>query len=284
MRTFFANRSIGKNLAGLFLGLDKRRALPRPSVPPFEKKKSREKRGARRQVAYFYGCYVNFFGAEGEGEAALKVMEKNNVEVILPRQRCCGIPAISSGNVDAAKKDIAYNLKHLYEAVREGCDIVTGCPSCGIALKEDYPRILSTPTALLVSQKAFDIHEYLWLLYNEGEMNANFKPSNKTVVFHVPCHLKAQEIGSLQQCLVGLIPGITIKNITDSCCGMGGTFGLKKKNYDLSLAIGEKLFNEIKEASADYVVTSCGACKMQISQATSAKVISPIELLAEYYL
>ena len=50
------------------------------------------------------------------------------------------------------------------------------------------------------------------------------------------------------------------------------------------LAIGGKLFDEIKKANADYVVTSCGSCKMQISHAASAKVVHPIELLAEYCL
>lgn len=266
-----------------FLGVDKRRPLPKPSFPPFEKRKLSGKSG-RRKAAYFYGCYVNFFSAEGEGAAVLKVLEKNNIEVVLPNQRCCGIPSISSGNVDAAKKDIAYNVRQLYDAVKSGGDIITGCPSCGIALKEDYQRILPTAAALLVSQKTFDIHEYLWLLFNEGEMNTGFKPSKKSVVFHVPCHLKAQEIGNLQECLVGLIPGIEIKKITDSCCGMAGIFGFRKKNYDLSLAIGERLFREIREAGADYVVTSCGACKSQITQATSAKVVHPVELLAEYYL
>ena len=272
-----------RRLMQLFLGVDKRRPLPKSSFPPFEQRKLSGK-GGRRKVAYFYGCYVNFFGAEGEGAAVLKVLEKNNVEVVLPKQRCCGIPSISSGNVDAVKKDIAYNVRQLYEAVKAGGDIVTGCPSCGIALKEDYLRVLPTAAALLISQKTFDIHEYLWLLFNEGEMNTGFRPSKKSVVFHVPCHLKAQEMGNLQECLVGLIPGIEIKKITDSCCGMAGIFGLKKKNYDLSLAIGERLFREIKEAKTDYVVTSCGACKSQITQATSAKVIHPLELLAEYYL
>ncbi|MDD5311128.1 MAG: anaerobic glycerol-3-phosphate dehydrogenase subunit C [Candidatus Omnitrophica bacterium] len=278
----FMCSTFGRRLMQSSLGLDERRLLPKPCVPPFEKRRLSGKSG-RRRVAYFYGCYVNFFNADGEGAAALKVFEKNNIEVVIPRQRCCGIPSISSGNTDAVRKDISYNLKYLNEAVKSGCDIVTGCPSCGLALKEDYPRILSTPTALLVSQKTFDIHEYLWILFNEGEMNTDFKPSGKSVVFHAPCHLKAQEIGDLQQCLVELVPGVSIKKITDSCCGMGGTFGLKKENYDLSLAIGERLFRELKEANADYILTGCGACKSQISQTTLTKVIHPIEFLADHY-
>ena len=273
----------GRRMMQSFIGLDRRRKLPKPSKQPFEHKKLSGKPG-RRKAAYFYGCYVDFFGAEGEGAAALKVLEKNKVEILLPKQKCCGIPSISSGNIEAVKKDISHNVKELFGAANDECDIITSCPSCGLALKEDYPRILNTSEAVLVAQKTFDILEYLWFLLNEGEMDTNFKPSNKSVVFHTPCHLKAQEIGDLQEFLMELIPGIKIIKIADSCCGMGGTFGLKKKNYDLSLAIGEKLFAEIKAAKPDYVVTSCGACKAQISQATSVKVVHPVELLAEYYL
>jgi glycerol-3-phosphate dehydrogenase subunit C len=64
---------------------------------------------------------------------------------------------------------------------------------------------------------------------------------------------------------------------------MAGTFGLKNENYDLSASIGGKLFEGIKSSGADYVVTACGSCKMQIAQFTSAKVIHPVELLSEYY-
>jgi anaerobic glycerol-3-phosphate dehydrogenase C subunit len=272
----------GKSLTELLIGIDKRRPLPKPSVPPFEKKRfSREK--GKRQVAYFYGCYVNFFNAESEGSSVMKVLRKNGIGVILPKQKCCGIPSVSSGNIKAVKKDMAYNLKQLYDAVGAGCDIITSCPSCGLAIKEDYPRILNTSEAAAVSQKTFDIHEYLWLLFNEGTLNVDFKPSGKKAVFHAPCHLKAQGISGLQERLSGLIPRISISKITDSCCGMAGSFGLKKKNFDLSMAIGERLFSNIKDASADFVVTSCGACKTQIKQGSGCNVIHLVELLAEYY-
>ena len=287
----------GKFLTELLIGIDKRRMLPKPGVPfsspPATKTAGRQRGDGRvrgvdrkntgRKAAYFYGCYVNFFSAENEGSSVMKVLRKNNIEVILPKQKCCGIPSISSGNIKAAKKDMAYNLKQLYDAVKAGCDIITSCPSCGLALKEDYPRIANTAEATIVSQKTFDIHEYLWLLFNEGTLNTNFKPSGKKVVFHTPCHLKAQEIGGLQECLAELIPGISISRMADSCCGMAGSFGLKKKNFDLSMAIGEKLFRNIKAASTDFVVTSCGACKTQIQQASGCKVVHLVELLAEYY-
>lgn len=285
----FLNSPAGKSLIELFVGIDKRRTLPKPSVPLSSPQRGEDRvRGAGREktgrkVAYFYGCYVNFFSAESEGSAVMKVLQKSGIGVIPHRQKCCGIPSISSGNIKAAKKDMAYNLKQLYDAVRAGCDIITSCPSCGLALKEDYPRIINTAEATVVAQKTFDIHEYLWLLFNEGTLNTNFKPSDKKVVFHTPCHLKAQEIGDLQERLAELIPGISISKMADSCCGMAGSFGLKKKNFDLSMAIGERLFRNIKAVSADFVVTSCGACKTQIKQGSGCKVTHLVELLAEHY-
>jgi anaerobic glycerol-3-phosphate dehydrogenase C subunit len=275
--------SLGKFLAGLILGVDSRRTLPVPSGQALTVKAAAPARDPRRKALYFSGCYVDFFNSEGEGAAVLKVLRKNNIGVSLPAQKCCGMPSISSGNIEGARKDIAYNIKELYESAKAGYDIITSCPSCGLALKEDYPRIISTPEAMLIAQKTYDIHEYLWMLLNEGEMNTNFKSSNKSVVFHTPCHLKAHELGGLQESLVELIPGISIKKISDSCCGMAGTFGLRKENFDLSVSIGKRLFDQIKSSGADYVVTGCGSCKTQITQFTSAKVVHPIELLSEYY-
>ncbi len=282
LANIFLKSSAGKSLIELAVGIDKRRALPKPSVLSFEKKRLSQEKG-KRKAAYFYGCYVNFFSAESEGSSVMKVLRKNNIEVILPKQKCCGIPSVSSGNVKAAKKDMAYNIKQLYDAVAAGCDIITSCPSCGLALKEDYARIINTAEAAAVARKTFDIHEYLWLLFNEGTLNVNFSPSGKKVVFHTPCHLKAQGISGLQECLAELIPGISISKMADSCCGMAGSFGLKKKNFDLSMAIGERLFGNIKAASADFVVTSCGACKTQIQQGSGCKVVHVMELFAEHY-
>lgn len=282
LSVLFLKTSVGKSLLAFALGIDKRRAIPNLSVPIFERRRLSPRKG-KRKVVYFYGCYVNFYNAENEGLSVIRILQKNDIEVILPPQRCCGLPSISTGDAKAVKKDMAYNLKWLYDAVKAGHDIITSCPSCGLALKEDYPRILDTREARIVAQKTYDINEYLWMLFDEGNLNTNFKSSTKNIAFHMPCHLIAQGIGELQEWMVSLIPGISIMKVDDSCCGMAGTYGLKAKNYDLSMEIGKALFREIKTASPDYVVTSCGACKTQIEGATSFKVAHPIHLLAESY-
>ncbi|MGC8810825.1 MAG: heterodisulfide reductase-related iron-sulfur binding cluster, partial [bacterium] len=74
-----------------------------------------------------------------------------------------------------------------------------------------------------------------------------------------------------------------IKVFQDRCCGLAGTFGLKKKYFDLSLEIGRPLLEEIRQSEVDIVATSCPACAIQISQGTGIKTIHPIILLKEAY-
>jgi glycerol-3-phosphate dehydrogenase subunit C len=80
-----------------------------------------------------------------------------------------------------------------------------------------------------------------------------------------------------------LIPGVEVVRYSDNCCGMGGTYGLKSKNYDLSMKIGKRLFDEINKSDVDQIVTGCGACGMQIFQGTSRESVPPVELLARAY-
>jgi glycerol-3-phosphate dehydrogenase subunit C len=58
---------------------------------------------------------------------------------------------------------------------------------------------------------------------------------------------------------------------------------MKRKNFDLSMAIGERLFKEIDDSAVDQVSTSCGACKLQIMQGTRREAVHPISLLALAY-
>jgi glycerol-3-phosphate dehydrogenase subunit C len=104
-----------------------------------------------------------------------------------------------------------------------------------------------------------------------------------TVGYHNPCHLRALDGGGQVVELLKQIPGLRVQALSDICCGLGGTFGLKKENFDLSMAIGERLFQEIRDSNVDDVVTSCGACAMQIFQGTGRRAIHPLSLLAKAY-
>lgn len=274
----------GKTILQSTLGLSAKRTLPKIHTVL----RRRRVEGVRRwnsqslttKIAYFHGCFANFYSVENEGLAVIRLLESNGIKVILPTQRCCGGPKIAGGNLGAVYENMRHNIKHLSIAISSGYQIVTSCPTCCLILKEDYPYLLNTQEATLIAQNTYDIHEFLWMLFTTKRLNTDFKPLNKKLIYHQPCHLTAIGINDLPVQLLKLIPEINLLEIEDSCCGMGGTFGLKKERFELSMNIGKELFQQIKDINPDGVVTSCAGCKMQIEQGTNITVHHPIKLIS----
>ena len=235
-----------------------------------------------KKVAFYHGCFTNYYYPEA-GEAVVRVLHKNGIEVTVPDQVCCALPMMAKGNIKGAYKNMEYNTRILSNLVSDGYAVITTCSSCSLMIKRDYPLLLDSEEAKLVSENFFHITEYLLLLHERGMLNTDFQPIPQTVFYHTPCHLRAQEIDNPSVRLLKLIPGITIRHISDECCGMGGAYGYEKINYELSKEVAGKLYSEIRENPTDRIVTDCGGCKLQIEAGTGVKVDHPIILLQEAY-
>ncbi|HQT90802.1 MAG TPA: heterodisulfide reductase-related iron-sulfur binding cluster, partial [Candidatus Kryptobacter bacterium] len=124
-------------------GIDSRRKLPRFHKPLYKRVRvNREVPNPQKKVIYFSGCFANFNDPVGEGLSTIEILRRNNVDVrVLDSLRCCGIAKITTGNRDAVAEDATWNVAELAKYVKEGCDIMASAPSCGLAIKEDYPGI-----------------------------------------------------------------------------------------------------------------------------------------------
>jgi glycerol-3-phosphate dehydrogenase subunit C len=237
---------------------------------------------ANKRVAYYSGCFANYYYPQ-VGEATVKVLHRNGIEVVVPDQVCCALPMISKGNYKEAYKNMIHNAKVLSQLVEAGYALIVTCSSCGLFLKEDYPRILDSEEANQISQNLYHITEYLLKLHEISQLNIEFRFMHQTIFYHVPCHLRAQQIGNPTVKLLQLIPGIIITKISEDCCGMGGAYGYEKINYDISKAIAARLYSEIKANPTDRIVTDCGGCKLQIEAGTGCRVDHPIIVVKEAY-
>jgi len=264
------------------IGLDRRRKMP-----PFSPKTFREMyKGSGKgngKAAYFLSCYANYNDPEGEGRAMVEVLERNGYEVEVPDFECCGIARISSGGLKPALKGVAENLEKISSLVEKGIPVVFSEPSCALAVKQEYPRILNSEKAAKAAGGCYEVHGFLSDLKQKGKLNTKFGEIKLKVGYHNPCHLRALGISKEVVELLKLIPGLEVQAFSDRCCGLAGTFGMKKQNYDLSMEIGQPLFEEIKKSGVDRVVTGCGSCAMQIAQGTGLKAAHPLTLLAEAY-
>jgi len=235
-----------------------------------------------KKVAYFSGCFANYYWPE-VGRMAVSVLQRNGIEVIVPDQECCGLPMIAKGNIRGAQKSIERNIAEIYSAISRGYAAVTSCSSCSLMIKHDYPLLSTNPQAAEVAHNFYHITEYLTLLHEAGRLDTGFQHIFQTVFYHMPCHLRAQEISNPSVTMMQLIPGTKVTYISDTCCGMGGAYGYEKTNFTLSREIAEKLYSNIKEHPADRIVTDCGGCKLQIENGTRKKVTSAFSYNYLYY-
>jgi Fe-S oxidoreductase len=103
------------------------------------------------------------------------------------------------------------------------------------------------------------------------------------MAYHVPCHLKALEIGTPGENLLRLIPELRLTKLEKGCSGMAGTYGLRQKNYRSSLRVGLPLMTTLRDGPFQAGTTECAACKIQMEQGTTKPTIHPIKLLAAAY-
>ncbi len=125
--------------------------------------------------------------------------------------------------------------------------------------------------------------DYLLDLHQQGKLKAPAKSMQEEFIYHLPCHLCAigNETASIR--LLQELCGAKVADIKAGCCGIAGTFGMQKKNYELSSQIATRLKEALDKSPVRNVLTECAACKMQIEHLSARVVSHPIKVLADCY-
>jgi Fe-S oxidoreductase len=236
------------------------------------------------RVAVFPTCLVEYQKTD-IGQDLVKVYERNGIECSLADgASCCGAPFLHSGDLDQFTKIAEKNVKALAASVRQGKDIVVPQPTCGYVLKKDYVDYVGGADAQLVSEHTFDAAEYLMKVHKaEGTtLDTEFTGDvPETVTYHVPCHLKAQNIGLKSRDLMKLT-GAKVK-LVQQCSGIDGMWGLRAENAHLSMPIAEKLGDEIRRANGDAVAGDCHLANTAIAEQTGENPMHPLQMVARAY-
>lgn len=307
MRTGITRRLLEKTA-----GIDNRRTMPKFAFGTFlnvGRKYLDSCKPIQKPVdkaAYFVDTYANFNDQE-LGFAVIDVLRRNDIEVILPKQRPAPLPAIVYGDVKTAKRDLSYSVKYLAKAVRDGYKIICSEPSAAMCLKQELRHYVDGDDASIVSENTYELMEYLLGLLRKGKLN---KPkgryrmtedrSQKTedsglssvishqssvlrppFVYHTPCHLFAMGTYGASIEILKKVCGLDVADLKAGCCGLAGTFGMQKKNYELSEKIAKSLKDALDKTPAQCVLTECAACAMQIEHISGKRSLHPIKLLAE---
>ncbi len=272
---------LARKLMQVTAGIDSRR-----SMPPFavHQKKGTAERRPEKKVVLWSGCAAQYNDPNGELESCIQILRKMGFDVVLPDWQCCSIARLSYGNLKDSRDDINFNMKVLLPYVEQRIPIVFSSASCGYAFRHEYLMLFGdNPDIQRVAEASSDVHDFLGRAFEEGTIKGSFAPLNKKVAYHAPCHLKTQKNKYGPINLLRMIPGLVLLNISDSCCGIAGTFGMKEENFDLSMKMGIPLFSELERVRPDFVLSGCGTCQIQINQGTGLDVIHPMTLLNESF-
>jgi glycerol-3-phosphate dehydrogenase subunit C len=287
--TGLANWALGNGLVrGLLertMRIHRRAPLPRFARRTFRRwVKTHDSPAGRRKVVFFHGCSTNYFEPR-LGMMAVAILEHNDIEVVVPPQGCCGLPLQSNGLLDDARKYVKRLSAALAPYARAGYDIVATSTSCGLMLKREAREILDSdaPDLEVVSERVFDICEYLVELRDRGELRTDFDPVPMTVPYHAPCQQRGHGIGSPALDLFALVPGLQVREGTAQCCGIAGTYGLKSEKYDIAMEVGRPLFESVSAGDPDVVACDSETCRWQITHATGIPSVHPVELLHRAY-
>lgn len=278
------------------LGISREAPLPDFDRKSFRARFSRlaQPKGLSRQVAFFPGCYVDIYDAQS-GLDMVAVLNRAGYEVVVPGKFvCCGLPLVANGFWEDARKNAEINLAELKAWKDRGFTVITGCPSCALMFKEDYAQYFPDLLPRNLSPALADACEFLLDCVARGELAVpprricSDEDQTRTsvgpdrVLYHAPCHLRAQGIGMPGFSLLREIPGLIAENAGTGCCGISGSYGFKSDKYDISMRVGAELFKKMRESEARLCASECGTCRVQMRHGGGKETLHPITILRRY--
>jgi glycerol-3-phosphate dehydrogenase subunit C len=159
--------------------------------------------------------------------------------------------------------------------VDQGFDLVAPVPSCVLMFKQELPLLFpDDPEVQKVQASMFDPFEYLALRHKAGLLRTDFKQALGKVSYHVPCHLRVQNLGLRTRDVLKLVPGTEIEPI-ERCSGHNGTYGVKKEFRETSMKIGRPVFGKVRNAAPDHYASDCPMAGHQIESGLGAGAKPP---------
>ncbi len=286
--------SLGRKALDAVLGVH-----PTAPVPRYHSKTMRSRlRGRSRapakvtptaettgKVMLFGTCYGNRNEPE-LGEDLVAILEHNGIEVELtPGEKCCGMPKLELGDLNAVAALKDYNVPMLAAAIDAGFDILAPIPSCVLMFKQELPLLFADdPRVAKIKRRMFDPFEYLMLRHKAGLLRTDFKAELGKISYHVACHLRVQNIGLKTRDILQLIPGTSVEPI-ERCSGHNGTYGVKSRFREASMKIARPVVQRVQSGGAAHYASDCPMAGHQIQSGlpTETTPEHPLKLLRMAY-
>jgi FAD/FMN-containing dehydrogenase/Fe-S oxidoreductase len=230
-------------------------------------------------VVLFADCFVEHQEPE-IGEAFVRLLSAAGVGVTLIDAGCCGRTALSTGQIELARRRARRCLAALHEEVGAGRRVAVVEPSCLSMIHDDWRRLLPgderVAEVAAASRPALEIVADLAVA---GRLR--FRPGG-AAVFHPHCHERAVFTPAASERALRAVDGLELEVLDCGCCGMSGVFGYEKEHYATSVAIAEHaLLPALRAARPDAAILASGtSCRTQIADLAGRTALHPLVFLA----
>ena len=225
-----------------------------------------------KKVYYFGTCLIDMFYPEA-GMAGIKLIQREGVRVIFPRQQtCCGQPAYNSGFPAEARK-VALKQIPLFP---QDYPIVVPSGSCAGMMKHHYPLLFDGDKRLdAIQQFSNRIVELSEFLVRTLKIKLEDRGRPIKVTWHSSCHaLREMAVVEDAKSLIRQLHNVELVELQNEreCCGFGGTFAIKQP--DISGAMVSDKVTDIQQTEAVRLLTGDCGCLMNISGAIEYRKLS----------
>jgi glycerol-3-phosphate dehydrogenase subunit C len=278
-------------------GIDRNAALPKFHGLAFTARAKREPIEVNvqapaygRKAVLYATCFVNYNNPD-IGQATRAILARNGVETEVVHPKCCGMPLLEHGDLDAVAanaRDVSAALKPYIE---KGYDVIALVPSCALMLKFEWPLIVPGDDDIkTLSEATFDVSEYIVDIAKREGLAAGLKPLEGGVTLHLACHARAQNMGQKAAEMLRLIPDSTV-GVIERCSGHGGSWGVMKENFEVAMKVGKPVAKQAVDGAKPFVASECPLAAEHILQGmeridpskTPVRSWHPIEIFARAY-
>jgi FAD/FMN-containing dehydrogenase/Fe-S oxidoreductase len=211
------------------------------------------------------------------GHAALRVLAAAGFEAVVPRTPvCCGLTAITTGQLDRARAELRRMLAA--PELRGDEPVLVLEPSCASTLRHDLRELLpGDPAAAALSRRVTTFAELLdsagWVPPPGEEIEVLVQPH---------CHQQAL-LGTAADRRLMDVAGIRPTQTLEGCCGLAGNFGAEAGHERISRDVAElALLPALRTMEEGIEVLADGfSCRTQIAFLDGRRSRHLAEVLAD---
>jgi Fe-S oxidoreductase len=273
-----------RRLFDIVLGLDSRRTMPKFAAVSLHKwfaQRADENDRPGKEVVLFDDTYMNYHQVN-IGISAVHLLESCGYKVTLARAGCCQRVKISHGFHEAARVEGEKTLRNLSNYVQQGLKVVVCEPSCHSALTQDLPKLIDDEELRgEMRENVMMIDKFLAEEIESGNLDCTFTSPFARILIKGHCHLESSDKEPAMKRILEQTAGVSVSMARAGCCGMRGSFGYEKENYDASMRIGERnIFPAVRDFEHKGAVVACGfSCREQIAHGTGVEPLHWVQTL-----